>query len=161
RRLDPTNNLIDRFGTIGTVSGHDVNFGSNFRVTDESFPPVFGQDVSLPPRNMGDYDVAVANNSYFYTTWGDNRPGDAFHANHPDVRFAKIPVPGAATNLTAAISIAESPSGERLAGTVLQPSLSQSLAPWNERVGIATDVFGVDVNDVGPGGNLLDLSGKK
>jgi hypothetical protein len=104
RRLDPADNLIDRFGTIGTVSGHTVNFGSNFRVTDVSFPPVFGQDVGLPPTNMGDYDVAVANNSYFYTTWGDNRLGDAFRANQPDVRFAKIPVPGPATPLISALA---------------------------------------------------------
>jgi hypothetical protein len=41
---------------------------------------------------MGDYDQATADNSYFYTTWGDNRLGDAVHVNQPDVRFAKIPV---------------------------------------------------------------------
>jgi hypothetical protein len=53
---------------------------------------------------MGDYDQAVADNSYFYTTWGDNRLGDAFFANQPDVRFAKIPVTGLQTDtvLTAA-----------------------------------------------------------
>jgi hypothetical protein len=41
RRLDPANNLIDRFGAIGTVSGHTVTFGANFRITDVSFRPVF------------------------------------------------------------------------------------------------------------------------
>jgi hypothetical protein len=41
---------------------------------------------------MGDYDMATADNSYFYTTWGDNRNGDQWFANQPDVRFAKIPV---------------------------------------------------------------------
>src|SRR5262249_16261298 len=41
---------------------------------------------------MGDYDQAVADNSYFYTTWGDNRLSDAFFANQPDMRFAKIPI---------------------------------------------------------------------
>ena len=39
RRLDPANNLIDRFGAVGHVSGHTVTFGANFRITDESFPP--------------------------------------------------------------------------------------------------------------------------
>jgi hypothetical protein len=101
RRLDPANNLIDRFGAIGTVSGHTVTFGANFRITDESFPPVFTywtgsewhiQDPVVRPEYMGDYDQATADNDYFYTTWGDNRLGDAFHANQPDVRFAKIPV---------------------------------------------------------------------
>jgi hypothetical protein len=44
---------------------------------------------------MGDYDSASADNSYFYTTWGDNRLPDANNAaiaNQPDVRFARIPV---------------------------------------------------------------------
>jgi hypothetical protein len=101
RRLDPGNNLIDRFGAIGAVSGHTVTFGANFRITDQSFPPAFTywngsgwqiQDPVVKPGYMGDYDQAVADNAYFYTTWGDNRLSDAFHANQPDVRFAKIPV---------------------------------------------------------------------
>ncbi len=95
RRLDPANNLIDRFGVIGTVSGHTVTFAPNFRITDVSFPPAFGQDPfvnTIDPSYMGDYDQATADNNYFYTTWGDNRLPDAFFANQPDVRFAKIPV---------------------------------------------------------------------
>jgi hypothetical protein len=94
RRLDPANNLIDHFGVIGTVSGHTVSFAPNFRITDVSFQPAFGQDSYVPPDYMGDYDMATADNSYFYTTWGDNRLGDAFFANQPDVRFAKVPVSG-------------------------------------------------------------------
>jgi hypothetical protein len=101
RRLDPANNLIDRFGAIGTVCGHTVTFGANFRITDVSFPPVFTyptgsgwhiQDPVNRPGYVGDYDQATADNNYFYTTWSDNRLSDAFHANQPDVRFAKIPV---------------------------------------------------------------------
>src|SRR5262249_54375188 len=109
RRLDPANNLIDRFGTIGTVSGHTVTFAPNFRITDVSFPPAFGQDPSINPTYTGDYDMATADNSYFYTTWGDNRLADAFFANQPDVRFAKIPVTGLQTDtvLTAAGSSGE------------------------------------------------------
>jgi hypothetical protein len=95
RRLDPANNLIDRFGVIGTVSGQTVNFGANFRITDISFPPAFNQDpVWGNSGYMGDYDQATADNNYFYTSWGDNRLSDAFFANQPDVRFAKIPVTG-------------------------------------------------------------------
>jgi hypothetical protein len=98
RRLDPANNLIDRFGVIGTVTGRAVHFGANFRVTDVSFPPAFGQDPfverTFGDDYMGDYDMAAADNGFFYTTWGDNRLGDAFHANQPDVRLAKIPVTG-------------------------------------------------------------------
>jgi hypothetical protein len=93
RRLDPADNLIDRYGAIGIVSGHAVTFGPNFRITDVSFPPAFGQDVGEADY-MGDYDQAAADNSFFYTTWGDNRLPDAFHAHQPDVRLAKIPVTG-------------------------------------------------------------------
>jgi hypothetical protein len=101
RRLDAANNLIDRYGAIGTVSGCTVSFGANFRITNESFPPAFTywngsvwqiQDPVIRPGYMGDYDQAVADNAYFYTTWGDNRLPNAFHANQPDVRFARIPV---------------------------------------------------------------------
>jgi hypothetical protein len=94
RRLDPADWLIDRFGAIGTVSGHTVTFGANFRITDVSFPPSYGQDPLVVPTYMGDYDQAVSDNNYFYTTWGDNRLADAYFANQPDVRFAKIPVGG-------------------------------------------------------------------
>jgi hypothetical protein len=94
RRLDTANNLIDRFGAIGAVSGHGVSFAQNFRITDVSFPPAFGQEPFGPPDYMGDYDQAAADNSFFYTTWGDNRLGNSFYANQPDVRFAKVPVGG-------------------------------------------------------------------
>jgi hypothetical protein len=93
RRNDPTNDsLIDRYGVIGAISGHTLNFAPNFRITDVSFPPAFNQDPLVLPTYMGDYDMATADNSYFYTTWGDNRNGDQWFANQPDVRFAKIPV---------------------------------------------------------------------
>ena len=36
----------------------------------------------------------LADGHYFYTTWGDNRLGNDFHTNQPDVRFAKVPVGG-------------------------------------------------------------------
>jgi hypothetical protein len=60
---------------------------------------------------MGDYDQAVADNNDFYTTWGDNRLSDAFHANQPDVRFAKIPVnwAGAAAGASVELAAARAP----------------------------------------------------
>jgi hypothetical protein len=93
RRNDPANDsLIDRYGVIGAISGHTVSFAPNFRITDVSFPPAFGQDPDPATTYMGDYDMATADNNYFYTTWGDNRNGDQWFAHQPDVRFAKIPV---------------------------------------------------------------------
>jgi hypothetical protein len=91
RRNDPANNLIDRYGAIGTVDGDTVTFAPNFRVTDEAFPPVIGTDPIVSPSYMGDYDQAVATRSHFYLTWGDNRLKSLGHkGNNADVRFASV-----------------------------------------------------------------------
>lgn len=92
RRLDSANSFIDRFGSIGTVSGSKVTFEAKFRITDAAIPPAYDQDPTLQPSPyMGDYDQAAADDRFFYTTWGDNRLGNGFHAHQPDVRFGKIP----------------------------------------------------------------------
>src|SRR5262249_52904322 len=89
RQNDTANDsLIDRYGVIGRVSGHSVTFAPNSRITDVSFPPALGKDPIVLATYMGDYDMATADNHYFYTTWGDNRLPDASFANQPDVRFA-------------------------------------------------------------------------
>src|SRR5262245_41628946 len=58
--------------------------------------------------------MATADNNYFYSTWGDNRLSDAFFADQPDVRFAKIPVTkqddGAATVAPAAANHSLAPT---------------------------------------------------
>lgn len=99
RRNDPADSLIERYGVIGTVSGSTVTFGANFRVsapdagsTITAFPAVVNQDPAINPSYMGDYDQVAADNTAFYTTWGDNRLSDAAHANQPDVRFAKVAI---------------------------------------------------------------------
>jgi methionine-rich copper-binding protein CopC len=92
RRLDPTNSLIDRFGAIGMVAGGTVTFGPNFRITDTSFPVEIGHDPAVNATYMGDYDTAVADNTGFYVTWGDNRSPSLGHAAYnADVRFTHIP----------------------------------------------------------------------
>jgi hypothetical protein len=93
RRLDPANNLIDRFGVVGTVSGGTVTFGANFRVTDTSFPVVIGNDPNVVPNYMGDYDMAAADNTNFYTAWVDNR----LPATAQDVFFTTVTVAGHAS----------------------------------------------------------------
>lgn len=93
RQLDPSNLLIDYFGAIADVTS-GITFGPQFRITSESFPPVIGQDPVINPVYMGDYDQAVADNSNFHITWGDNRDGNSFHTNQPDVRYGRIPVAG-------------------------------------------------------------------
>jgi hypothetical protein len=93
RRLDPANFLIDVFGTIGQISDGVVTFEPNFRITTGNFPVVRGQDRAVNSTYMGDYDQAVADDNFFYFTWGDNRlpnPNFAAHTHQPDVRFAKF-----------------------------------------------------------------------
>ena len=118
RRNDPNNGNIDRYGVIGNVSGSSLTFGSNFRITDASFPAVVGQDPLINTTYMGDYDVAVADNGAFYTTWSDNRLSDSAHANQPDVRFAKIPLAG-----TTHFSVSTSPSSSK-AGNAFSVTVS-------------------------------------
>jgi hypothetical protein len=93
RRRDTGNYLIERWGVVASVSGSTVTFGTNFRISPQ-FPVVVGQDSVINATYMGDYDQAVADNSFYYTTWSDNRLGNSFHAHEPDARFAKIPVGG-------------------------------------------------------------------
>jgi hypothetical protein len=93
RRNDSANTRIDRYGVVGDVAGDAVVFGENMRISDQSFPPVFGVDPGLVPTYMGDYDQAVATTSSFLTTWGDNRdPSRGHSGNHANVRLASIPV---------------------------------------------------------------------
>lgn len=84
RRCDPTNTLIERWGRVGTIAGTTVTFGPDFVISDSSFPAIFGLDPVVNTTYMGDYDQSVADNTHFYTTWGDNRLGTQ------DVRFAKF-----------------------------------------------------------------------
>lgn len=110
RRRDPVNAAIDVFARAATISGTTVTFGNDYRVTDASFPVVIGQDPAINSVYMGDYDTAVADNSDYYRTWGDNRLARLSHAHQPDVRFARIPKagPGAIANADGSALTAES-----------------------------------------------------
>jgi hypothetical protein len=94
RRNDPSNTNIDRYGVEGMISGHNVTFGANIRVSDQSFPPAFGRDSYVNGVYMGDYDQVAATNTSYYVPWGDNRLVQAGR-NNPDVRFSQIPIQGA------------------------------------------------------------------
>ncbi len=90
RRLDPANSLIDRYGVIGSISGHVVSWGNNFRITTQSFPVVIGQDPVIASTYMGDYDTAAADNGFFYVSFASNQNADATHVHQPDVFLAKL-----------------------------------------------------------------------
>jgi hypothetical protein len=96
RRNDPANSRIERFGSIATIdtSSTAYTFGPDFPISSASFPPVFGQDPGVNATYMGDYDVAVADSTSFYTAWGDNRSSNSVHTNQPDVRAAAFPLNG-------------------------------------------------------------------
>jgi hypothetical protein len=92
RRNDPNNKHIDWYGVTAGVSGSTITWGANFAINDQWFPVSVNKDPVIAINYMGDYDQATATNSYFITTWGDNRDGNSFCNHQPDVRFSAIPV---------------------------------------------------------------------
>jgi hypothetical protein len=96
RRRDPADALIERWGVTATISGGTLTFGPNFKVSNAQFPAVFGVDPVVNSTYMGDYDSMAADNSFFYSTWGDNRDQSIAvpSRKNANVRFAKIPMAG-------------------------------------------------------------------
>jgi hypothetical protein len=93
RRLDPADNLIDRFGQVYAVSGATLTpMEPNFRITDVSFLPEFGRDSLIVPTYMGDYDTATADDSFFYVASADNRDdlSGGGSRKDPNVRYSQI-----------------------------------------------------------------------
>jgi hypothetical protein len=84
--------------------------------------------------------MATADNNYFYTTWGDNRLSDAYFANQPDVRFAKIPVSGCETDTA---SLAPSRGTLTVSATTTTVSSSEGVVPSHG---------GATANVIGPQG---------
>lgn len=112
-RRRTSNAGIDVFGSIqtaNTTTGALTPLGSNFRITEQSFPVVVGVDPVINSVYMGDYDQAVADNSFFYLSWGDNRAGN------PDVRFSRISTagPGALIDFSAVAVVADGDSNGRI-----------------------------------------------
>jgi hypothetical protein len=139
RRLDPANNLIDRFGVVGAISGATVTFGANFRVTDSSFPVVIGNDPNVVSNYMGDYDMAAADNTTFYTAWVDNR----LSATAQYVFFTTVSVAGHAP-------IGAAPGGQ-LSQVVVSPTVAGSgVGALNWSGGPNTTAF------TGPGSSPVD-----
>jgi hypothetical protein len=141
RRLDAANTMIDNYGRIATVSGATVTFGADFRITDQSYPPVFGVDPALNVTYMGDWDECAADNSFFYYSWGDNRDPSLGHAgNQANVRLAKIPVAGttgvAAAGVAGGGRMALSPKANPFSG-VLDLALDLETASTASRVELA------------------------
>jgi len=71
-RNDTLDIAIERWGSTASFAGGAIHFAPNFRMSPQ-FPPVNGLDQILNPLYMGDYDQMVADDTLYYTTWGDNR----------------------------------------------------------------------------------------
>jgi hypothetical protein len=73
RRNDPNNSLIDVYGRWGTVATDgSVTFGAEFRITTESFPPVFAGTLGENTAD-GHYDPVyppeAVNLHWWYPEW--------------------------------------------------------------------------------------------
>ena len=95
RRDDPNNLAMRRYSRLATINPSTgvLTLSANFALSP-AFPVVIGQDPVINTTYMGDYDQIAADRSHFFTTWGDNRLGNSFHANQPDVRFVRVGVDG-------------------------------------------------------------------
>jgi len=96
RRRDPADTLIERWGVTASISGATITFGPNFKVSNAQWPAVFGVDPVVNSTYMGDYDHMAADNSLFYTTWGDNRDQSIAvpSRKNANVRFVKFSMAG-------------------------------------------------------------------
>ncbi len=149
RRNDSANNLIDRYGAIGTVTGDQVVFDPNIRISDTSFSPEFGHDPFINSVYMGDYDQAVADSSYFYLTWGDNRsPSRGHTGNNQDVRFAKIPQVVAGPSV-----VSTNPRGDTFG------NISSIRVTFNEEIDPTTFTTDQVAGFTGPDGSDIPVTG--
>lgn len=106
RSHDSFNLQFHRRGRLGSINADGtVTFNPHSFQLGPDNPIVIGQDPVINSVYMGDYDQIGATGA-FSSVWGDNRSGDAFHANQPDVHYAQI----LASQPTADLSITVTPS---------------------------------------------------
>ncbi len=105
-RDDPADRNLARWGATAAISGSTLTFGPNFRISPV-YPPVFGVDPVVNSTYMGDYDQMTADNSLYYTTWGDNRDNSIAGPSrkNANVRFASYAQagPGAILDFSSAL----------------------------------------------------------
>jgi len=145
RRLSASNTLIDYFGAIGDISlgTGAVTLQPNFRITNTSFPAVFGVDPVINGAYMGDYDTNVTDASHFHYVWADNRDASTFRAgNQANVRHAKVGL-----GFNGAMVISTTPSG------LVNPPISSVDINYNRAMDPSSFAVADDiVSFTGPGG---------
>jgi subtilisin-like proprotein convertase family protein len=108
RSQDPDNLAFHRQGRAGTMNTTTgaIALRPSFQLSPNT-PIAIGQDPVVASTYMGDYDQIAATDSFFHTTWSDNRDGNSFHAHQPDVRYAQIST--AVTNSDLGVNVTPTP----------------------------------------------------
>ncbi len=86
---DSTQLTFHRRSRLATIAGASTTFKASFQLGPDT-PVVVGQDPVINATYMGDYDQIATTPGFFHSSWSDNRDGNTFHANQPDVRYARI-----------------------------------------------------------------------
>lgn len=132
---DPNNLQFHRRARIERIRGNGslAASGRSFRLGPNN-PPVIGQDPVINPTYMGDYDQNFApTNDAILSSWSDNRDGDSFHGNQPDVRFASVDVPQPRSDVS--VSLTAQPA------TITAGHTARIFATVQSNGGVANDVF--------------------
>jgi len=112
RLHDTSNFAFHRRGRQAEVDGAgDLQWRDSFQLGPDT-PIVIGQDPVINPTYMGDYDQIASAGRHFFSSFADNRDGNAFHANQPDVFHARVLATSKATNVAVAVDApASKPTG--------------------------------------------------
>ena len=133
RVQDPDNLFFHRRARLGRLNNAGaVVINRSFQMGPNT-PIVIGQDPVINATYMGDYDQISGGNGRLFSTWADNRSGNGFHANQPDVYSATIAVPPAVSDISVATSAFPT--------TILVGNNSTVTATASSTGGTSKDVF--------------------
>lgn len=103
RLHDAANFAFHRRGRQAQVDGPgELQWRDSFQLGPDT-PIVIDQDPVINPTYMGDYDQIATGGRHFYSSFADNRDGNDFHANQPDVFHARVLTRARATNVSVSV----------------------------------------------------------
>ena len=144
RSFDSANSAIHRRGRLAVVDTgtNAVTFRPSFQM-GPNWPAAINQDPVINPTYMGDYDqIATDTAGRFHSSWSDNQDGNSFHANQPDVRYARINSDSSTVGLS--VTLSDSPDPLAVGDTITYTATITNSGP-----SAAEDVY---LNDVVPAG---------